>query len=468
MKKIVFYSWQSDLPNGTNRTLIENALKEAAKAIENDDSADIEPVIDRDTQGVAGAPNIATAIFQKIDKADIFVADVSIIGNAGKRFLPNPNVLIELGYAFKSLGHERIILVFNTAFGEVEKLPFDLRMHRTLTYECPETTTDRSNIKAGLVRDLKVALLNGLTLTSPKKLQVSIIDVIKNNTPSKKIELRTYLNDLFRKIEKLQPPMKRDGGTLEEFLGAIPKTENISAEFSQLAETIVLMDDMNSAKEVFQWFGKILTKYHPFLPNGGTNWNCDGDYYKFVGHELFVNFISPFLCENKWSELKEILKGTLSVGRTLHYYNERKASWTELSEYSPWLAEGRNKKRLSLHADILKDRHNAGELASIRPFKDFAEADFFLHLYGEGQTTERFAGDWYPRSDIWLRDTPRFIFEAVDYPTAMKICSALKISDVDELKRRLNHLAIRWDGIPPISSTDINAIGSEGGAQIIK
>jgi len=74
MKKIVFYSWQSDLPNGTNRTLIENALKEVAKEISNDEETDIEPVVDRDTQGVVGAPNIATAIFAKIDLADIFVA----------------------------------------------------------------------------------------------------------------------------------------------------------------------------------------------------------------------------------------------------------------------------------------------------------------------------------------------------------------------------------------------------------
>lgn len=33
MKRTVFYSWQSDLPNATNRSFIENALREAAKEI---------------------------------------------------------------------------------------------------------------------------------------------------------------------------------------------------------------------------------------------------------------------------------------------------------------------------------------------------------------------------------------------------------------------------------------------------
>jgi hypothetical protein len=65
MKKIAFYSWQSDSSNGTNRTLIENALKDAAKQIAGDESIDIEPVIDRDTQGVSGAPDIAATIFGK-------------------------------------------------------------------------------------------------------------------------------------------------------------------------------------------------------------------------------------------------------------------------------------------------------------------------------------------------------------------------------------------------------------------
>ena len=46
MKKIAFYSWQSDLANGTNRTLIENCLKEAAGEIADDETIDIEDNID--------------------------------------------------------------------------------------------------------------------------------------------------------------------------------------------------------------------------------------------------------------------------------------------------------------------------------------------------------------------------------------------------------------------------------------
>jgi hypothetical protein len=127
MKKIVFYSWQSDSPNACNRGFIQNALEGAAAAIKADDAVEIEPVVDRDTQGVPGAPDIASTIFSKIVAADVFVAYVSVVCRGATRVTPNPNVLIELGYALRALGYERVVLVFNRAFGKIEELP--LRCH---------------------------------------------------------------------------------------------------------------------------------------------------------------------------------------------------------------------------------------------------------------------------------------------------------------------------------------------------
>ena len=110
MAGTVFYSWQSDLPNSTNRSLIETALEKAAKAISQDETISVEPVIDRDTQGVPGSPDIARTILQKIDRADAFVCDVSIINpQSASRKTPNPNVLLELGYAVKSMGETPIV-----------------------------------------------------------------------------------------------------------------------------------------------------------------------------------------------------------------------------------------------------------------------------------------------------------------------------------------------------------------------
>lgn len=465
MKRIVFYSWQSDLPNGTNRTLVENALNEAAKEIGNE--TDIEPVIDRDTQGISGAPNIATAIFDKIKSADIFVADVSIIGSVKRRAIPNPNVLIELGYALKALGHERIILVFNTAFGKVEKLPFDLRMHRTLTYNCAESVTDRSEIKKGLIKDFKLALTASFSHVTAVVPAISIIDKIKNNTPSKKIDLREYLSSVMDNLEKIEPKMMRDGGTVEDLLTAIPKTKSILLDFAKLSEAVVLMDDTDSANEIFQWFGKILTKYNP-VSETGRIYNCDGDFYKFVGHDFFVSFVTPFFREKKWNILKDLLKEPLKVGPTEHQRNGAKMAWHELYGFSPLLAdESKKRNRVSLHSDLLKEMHEKEDVSRVVPFKEFSVVDFFLHLHGEGKTQDEYHSRWYPISSIWLNQIPEFILDSTDYPTAMKICGALQINDIEEFKKRLGRLQIRWDWSSPFDNEDIQKIGSTGGAKII-
>lgn len=40
-----------------------------------------------------------------------------------------------MGYAAKKLGWDRVICIFNTEFGKISDLPFDLRNRRILTYE---------------------------------------------------------------------------------------------------------------------------------------------------------------------------------------------------------------------------------------------------------------------------------------------------------------------------------------------
>ena len=132
MNDTVFFSWQSNLPNRTNRGLIQSALERAVRDLQSDESIAVEPVVDRDTLGEPGSPDIAATILRKIDEASIFVCDVSIVCRPENgRPCPNPNVLIELGYTLKSLRSERVVLVFNTAYGDMNELPFDLPCHRS-------------------------------------------------------------------------------------------------------------------------------------------------------------------------------------------------------------------------------------------------------------------------------------------------------------------------------------------------
>jgi hypothetical protein len=158
MKATIFYSWQSDTRAAANRTLIQDALEAAVTELRSDDSITVEPVVDRDTQAVPGAPDIGGTILEKIDASAAVVADVTIVSRGNGRPTPNPNVLIELGYALKSLGPRRVILVQNVAFGGPEDLPFDLRQKRVLTYNSEEGASERAPERRRLQAALKDAL----------------------------------------------------------------------------------------------------------------------------------------------------------------------------------------------------------------------------------------------------------------------------------------------------------------------
>ena len=155
----IFYSWQSDLPNSTNRGFIQTALERAAQSIGNDPAIAVEPVVDRDTAGVPGSPDIADTIFEKIDSCQVFVCDVSIINSHdSQRSTPNPNVLLELGFALKRLGWPYIIMIFNSAFSPIERLPFDLRTKRVTVYSVQAGDTDKAGERRRLESKLETAL----------------------------------------------------------------------------------------------------------------------------------------------------------------------------------------------------------------------------------------------------------------------------------------------------------------------
>lgn len=163
MALTVFLSWQSDTPNGIGRTLIEGCLRRALDQIRSD--AEIEAAVrdlavDRDTRGSAGSPGIVDTIFGKIEKAAVFVSDMTYVAKRRNRDgIPNPNVCIEHGWALRAIGPSRVISVLNTAFGHPDKhaLPFDLRhVVGPIFYHCPPDADEavRKQARDGLAREL--------------------------------------------------------------------------------------------------------------------------------------------------------------------------------------------------------------------------------------------------------------------------------------------------------------------------
>lgn len=128
MKELsIFFSWQSDIAENRNR--LRKDIDKAIKAIEREEEfAEYRVYRTEATRDEAGSPDIVETIHAKINQCAVFIADVSPIVEHNDKRIPNPNVLLEEGFALRSIGCRRIILMSNHIS---ENLPFDIAHRRT-------------------------------------------------------------------------------------------------------------------------------------------------------------------------------------------------------------------------------------------------------------------------------------------------------------------------------------------------
>lgn len=238
----IFYSWQSEIKK--TRYFIRECIDLAIELAR--ESEAFEALRDEATKDVPGSPNIVQTIFSKIDECDLFIADVSLCYESAdkKKKSPNPNVLIELGYAIHAIGTNRVICVLDTEYGELEQLPFDIRQNRILHYSFNNGTKaevkhevaeaifcdirDLQN-KGERIRDNESQLVVGTYNEKEKK-------VIRSFEP---IELRSrYNGDLITEMTK----------NAKEYIGCINElSERMKADKAFDEESRQMMDEEDKA-----------------------------------------------------------------------------------------------------------------------------------------------------------------------------------------------------------------------------
>lgn len=140
----IFWSWQSDTEGNTGRHFVRKVIKDAIDNLR--EAEDIEEAfrenakkeihIDHDRQGVSGSPPLVETIQQKIRESTVFIADITPVSTIPKKDdsekstekrCMNPNVAMELGYAWCALTATKLIMVLNEYYGGRKFIPFDLQ-----------------------------------------------------------------------------------------------------------------------------------------------------------------------------------------------------------------------------------------------------------------------------------------------------------------------------------------------------
>ncbi|REG92250.1 TIR domain-containing protein [Flavobacterium aquicola] len=282
----VFYSWQSDLSKDTNQHGIKLSIKSAIPLIETD-FENIDIVIDEATRNVSGSPDITKEIFRKISNSDIFICDLTPIGESldKKKKLSNPNVLIELGYAIAELGWERIILLFNTNYGKIpDDLPFDVAKHRTTTFKIIDKSdkSGKNELTGVLTKAIKLIIRN-----SPLKPHQE-----KNVTPDEK-KRNLDIDNLKKILSSIHIP------TFDSFLEDAPEL----LIYNQLHYFEGFKAVLNS--NLFYLYDQILLekiKTVFTLLNKSLSY---GQHYIFLNNAKTSKFVLPAFDQNDYDEAME-------------------------------------------------------------------------------------------------------------------------------------------------------------------
>lgn len=257
----IFYSWQSDLPANETRNLIQDSIKDAVKLLRDTVAIDA----DRDTKGEYGSPDIVQTIFLKIEDCDIFIADVSAVceyhpldkdGNqrSETKLAPNPNVLVELGYAANIIGWENIILVVNTDYGAAGNMPFDIAHHRLATYSLKDKSKGevKKKLKEIIIGTVENILENGKRVRP----QFSNIQVGSYDKTTKEI-CKKVIPYFFRKEKKIIDEKQQQFKKCRVLLGEIGSSHLVKIT-EEVTSDIISEDNPVVDKEVSIDGGKLI------------------------------------------------------------------------------------------------------------------------------------------------------------------------------------------------------------------
>lgn len=467
----IFYSWQSDAPNNTNRSFIERALELAVRDLNTDivEAERDEVELTQDTQGVPGTPDIAATILTKIESCDVFVCDVSLVlegekAKGGTRLCPNPNVMLELGYAMKALGQNRILMVCNTALGHIEDLPFDLRGKRPVPYMA-DASTDLAEARRVFARVMTSRIQEILSTKKPAAPAPDPVDValdaVASHAANRKACVRAAIDELLGELDSLNVAPDTSHAAEEELYRVLESSKTVQFRFFELVQRIDEFADATALEGLVLGLRGLAQRYYVPSGHSGVIPAAWFELYYATGRIWLLLATTAFHRYLSWDLLRGLLGARIQVANPREHKQPGRHSLAYLNKRTDYLNRlGRARGRTSLLADLLKGWTE--EVASPLPsLEELIDSDLVLALWHGGELVH-----WWPETVVHTQREPPLLHELQDTEFVGNLVGALGIT-VDQLRvnaAELQRMVARWlqhTALPPLHDFDPAQIASK-------
>lgn len=246
---------------------------------------------------------------------------------------------------------------------------------------------------------------------------VEVGDAVRAGRADASATVKRFMTTFTEEINKLAPELSTTANFDELLLDSLKRAKPICCEFANVVNVVAEYNSSVSATAIYKGFSSILEGYQRALGSSGSFYDHQFDFHKFIGHELLVMLVAALIRHDRWEFLGELLGEGIFV-RNAEGHKPDLVAFEFASQHVASL-DHRNQRlglgRISLHSDILKDRHTEGELAKLATHEDFMEADYFLSMRAMvGAKGEwAFMHCWIPWSILHMPGNgPRFLIEA--------------------------------------------------------
>ena len=228
------------------------------------------------------------------------------------------------------------------------------------------------------------------------------IEAIKNSRPHAHGSLVEYLNLLSEKLDKYRlPPSKGAVDFDEKIIESIEQFLPTRSELIEIFSTVAQYETSKSFEAALHKFFESLIPYLEKPENINAYHDWDWDNFKFIIHESFLICISILIKHERYDLVHNMINQHYYIEKDPNYGQSKMRThgvfWNNLRSLS-YRTQRLNLRRLSLHADLLKERCTESGLS----FNHMMQADFLLYICETLKSLREGRGqEWWPETSVY-------------------------------------------------------------------